>query len=63
MKSGRTGISAHFVRSHRSEILSYGAGKGLKISELVYTLRLEQNKKLCEVLKLVQSAKNPSKNE
>ena len=32
---------ANFARKHRSEILSYGAGKELKISGIIHTFRLE----------------------
>ena len=33
-----------FTRPHNGEILSHGVEKGLKISEMIQTLRLEQNK-------------------
>ena len=38
---GKSHFFEKFARNHRSEFLSYGAGKGLKISENIYTLSLE----------------------
>ena len=41
MKSVQSHFFEKFAMNHRSEFLSYGAGKGLKISEKIYTLCLE----------------------
>ena len=48
-----------FIRSHRSEILSYEAGKGLKISEIAHTFRLEANKSPYASLNMIKNTKHP----
>ena len=47
-------FSGDFESNHRNEILSYRAGRGLKISGKIHTFCLEQNKKMCGLLKLVK---------
>ena len=49
-----------FIRSHRSEILSYEAGKGLKISEIAHTFRLEANKSPYASLNMIKNTKHPA---
>ena len=63
MKMWKLDFFADFARSHRSEILSYNDGKGLKILEKIHTFCLEQNKNMCELLKLVKNTIFPSKNQ
>ena len=49
-----------FIRSHRNEILSYEAGKGLKISEIAHTFRLEANKSPYASLNMIKNTKHPA---
>ncbi len=49
----------NFIRSHRSEILSYEAGKELKISEIAHTFRLEANKSPYASLNMIKNTKHP----
>ena len=49
-----------FIRSHRSEILSYEAGKGLKISAIAHTFRLEANKSPYASLNMIKNTKHPA---
>ena len=55
----------NFARSHRDEFLSYGAGKGFKITGKIHTFCLEYNILVLGPVKLIknikQSIKSPKK--
>ena len=53
--SPKSDFFANFTRSHRSELLSYEAGKELKISGMIHTFCLEWNKNVWALLKLLKN--------